>query len=203
MYDLLKPPIVTASSTSTPSSNADKNNSGGIQRDSLTIREERDGNFVINDLKKVLVTAKQEAYIWLDKGLQNRQVASTTHNATSSRSHTIFQIEAYSPYGDNSQFSSKLRIVDLAGSEKYSQASADIKKQEQTCINLSLSTLGKCISALGDTKSRHIPFRDSKLTKILKDSLMQPCETALQTVVALVICISPSLDSYQETQSTL
>ena len=57
MYDLLKPPMI-ASNTSTPSSNADKNNSGGIQREQLTIREERDGNFVVNDLKKVLVTAK-------------------------------------------------------------------------------------------------------------------------------------------------
>ena len=58
VYDLLKPPVAVPSNTSTPSSNAEKTNTGGMQRESLTIREERDGNFIINDLKKVLVTAK-------------------------------------------------------------------------------------------------------------------------------------------------
>ena len=64
-------------------------------------------------------------------------------------------------------------MVDLAGSEKFCRTSMnkEVKIQEQTSINLSLSALGKCISALGDRKP-HIPFRDSKLTKILKDSLM-------------------------------
>ena len=68
---------------------------------------------------------------------------------------------------------SKLRIVDLAGSEKYcySNNSQDVKMKELSSINQSLSTLGQCISALSNPQRRHIPFRNCKLTKILKDSL--------------------------------
>jgi kinesin family member 18/19 len=105
---------------------------------------------------------------------------------------------------------SKLRIVDLAGSEKYtlkkdmSQQEKVIRVQELTSINSSLSALGLCISALSEinhkknqTNNIHVPYRNSKLTRILKDSLDEASN------VALVICISPSLASYKETLSTL
>lgn len=69
--------------------------------------------------------------------------------------------------------------------------------QELTAINSSLSALGQCISALADVGRKHIPYRNSKLTKILKDSLDE------NSNVALIICISPSIDSYKETFSTL
>ena len=98
---------------------------------------------------------------------------------------------------------SKLRIVDLAGSEKYTikkdlpAQEKNIKVQELTSINSSLSALGQCISALADHTRKHIPYRNSKLTKILKDSLDESSN------VALIICISPSIDSYKETFSTL
>lgn len=98
---------------------------------------------------------------------------------------------------------SKLRIVDLAGSEKYTiqknlpAAEKNAKVQELTSINSSLSALGQCISALSDPGRKHIPYRNSKLTKLLKDSLDE------QSNVALIICISPSVDSYKETLSTL
>lgn len=95
--------------------------------------------------------------------------------------------------------------MDLAGSEKYcySNMSQDLKMKELSSINQSLSTLGQCISALGDPQRRHIPFRNCKLTKILRDSLLQSSEGPQATLVALIVCISPSVDSYQETQSTL
>jgi hypothetical protein len=69
--------------------------------------------------------------------------------------------------------------------------------QELTSINSSLSALGQCISALSDPSRKHIPYRNSKLTKVLKDSLDE------NSNVALIICISPSVDSYKETLSTL
>lgn len=98
---------------------------------------------------------------------------------------------------------SKLRIVDLAGSEKYMikkdlpPSEKNLKVQELTSINSSLSALGQCISALADPTRKHIPYRNSKLTKVLKDSLDE------KSHVALIICISPSVDSYKETLSTL
>jgi hypothetical protein len=103
---------------------------------------------------------------------------------------------------------SKLRIVDLAGSEKYtlqkdmSQQEKVLRVQELTSINSSLSALGLCISALSEinhkkTTNIHVPYRNSKLTRILKDSLDESSN------VALIICISPSLASYKETLSTL
>lgn len=98
---------------------------------------------------------------------------------------------------------SKIRIVDLAGSEKYAikkdlpQQEKSLRVQELTSINSSLSALGQCISALSDPSRKHIPYRNSKLTKVLKDSLDESSN------VALIICISPSIDSYKETLSTL
>ena len=98
---------------------------------------------------------------------------------------------------------SKIRIVDLAGSEKYTikkdlpPVEKNLKVSELTSINSSLSALGQCISALSDIGRKHIPYRNSKLTKILKDSLDE------NSNVALIICISPSIDSYKETLSTL
>jgi len=107
---------------------------------------------------------------------------------------------------------SKLRIVDLAGSEKYAirkdipPPEKQIKVLELTSINSSLSSLGQCIQALSETSSTatapgskrlHVPYRNSKLTKVLKDSLDETSN------VALIICISPSTSSYKETLSTL
>ena len=83
-------------------------------------------------------------------------------NVSSSRSHTIFQIEIKNEFfGLEGQGSSKLRIVDLAGSEKYQRPNSnqEFKIQELQSINKSISTLGQCISALTDSQRRHIPFR--------------------------------------------
>lgn len=104
---------------------------------------------------------------------------------------------------EGSIIKSKIRIVDLAGSEKYTIkkdlpiAEKNMKVQELTSINSSLSALGQCITALSDPLRKHIPYRNSKLTKVLKDSLDESSN------LALIICISPSVDSYKETLSTL
>jgi len=126
-------------------------------------------------------------------------------NNKSSRSHAVFEVylEKKSKKNPFNVVTSKLRIVDLAGSEKwsirnlYSTENKDQHISELTSINGSLSWLGQCISALADSKRKHIPFRDSKLTKILKDSL------EINSKIALIIWVSPSIDSYKETVSTL
>lgn len=117
-------------------------------------------------------------------------------------------MEKESKRDKNQKIRSKLRIVDLAGSEKYSAKLISAyskdrneigysKLNESTFINGSLSALGQWISALADQKRTHIPFRNSKLTKVLKDSL------EINSKIALIVCISPSIDSYKETVSTL
>lgn len=114
----------------------------------------------------------------MDVGNANRSVGETLMNATSSRSHSIFTITVESsemgPDGEERYVSGKLNLVDLAGSERQSKTGATGDRlKEATKINLSLSALGNCISALVDSKSTHIPYRDSKLTRTLYFALQQ------------------------------
>ena len=96
-----------------------------------------------------------------------------------------------------------MRIVDLAGSEKFkipyniTKEEKEIRISELTCINGSLSTLGHCISALIDKNRTHIPFRNSKLTRVLSDSLSG------RGKIWFIVCISPSMSASAETLSTL
>lgn len=136
----------------------------------------------------------------LKQGLKSRATAITQSNNQSSRSHSVFQIVL-----ERSGVISKLRIVDLAGSEKYSfrhdmpAAEKAVKAKEVAFINSSLSTLGLCISALADTTKRppHVPYRNSKLTRVLRDSLDESSN------VAMIICVSASRSHVSETLSTL
>ncbi|CDW76981.1 UNKNOWN [Stylonychia lemnae] len=172
-------------------------------QNNLDIREEKDGKFSIPDLIKAQISNIEEAYEQLERGLQKRQTSSTSLNNQSSRSHSIFQLYMEKYTKEGTLIKSKIRIVDLAGSEKYTikkdlpVAEKNQKVQELTSINSSLSALGQCISALSDPLRKHIPYRNSKLTKVLKDSLDESSN------LALIICISPSVDSYKETLSTL
>ena len=135
----------------------------------------------------------EDAIQYLMVGLKNRATGSTHGNAQSSRSHSIFQINLEREDENGEIFYSSLRIVDLAGSEKFkispdiSPAEKEIRIQELTSINSSLSSLGHCISALIEKSRTHIPFRNSKLTRILSDSLLG------QGKMRFIICISPSL----------
>lgn len=136
------------------------------------------------------------------KGNSNRSVGETAMNKDSSRSHSIFTIyiEASKEIalGETKITAGKLNLVDLAGSERQSktQATGD-RLKEANKINLSLSALGNVISALVDGKSNHIPYRDSKLTRLLQDSL------GGNTKTIMIAAISPADDSYDETLSTL
>ncbi|KAB7503645.1 Kinesin-like protein KIF17, partial [Armadillidium nasatum] len=108
----------------------------------------------------------------MEKGWSNRSTGATLMNADSSRSHSIFTIalEMMHTAGESDAIKSgKLNLVDLAGSERQAKTGATGDRlKEATKINLSLSALGNVISALVDGKSKHIPYRDSKLTRLLQ-----------------------------------
>lgn len=110
----------------------------------------------------------------LSVGAKNRIIGATLMNQTSSRSHSIFtlSIEQISTVNSNERIrKGKLNLVDLAGSERQAKTGATGDRlREATKINLSLSALGNVISALVDGKAKHIPYRDSKLTRLLQVS---------------------------------
>ncbi|KAJ3494813.1 hypothetical protein NLG97_g3828 [Lecanicillium saksenae] len=138
----------------------------------------------------------------LQDGSLKRQVAATKCNDLSSRSHTVFTITAYvKKLNDNGTedliSAGKLNLVDLAGSENIQRSGAENKRAaEAGLINKSLLTLGRVINALVD-RSAHIPYRESKLTRLLQDSL------GGRTKTCIIATISPSKSNLEETISTL
>lgn len=141
----------------------------------------------------------------LEEGLRNRTVASHALNEHSSRSHSIMTIYVDGDFVDPAdgrvtKRNGKIHFVDLAGSEKVKESKATGETFNETLnINKSLLTLGKCISALADGKKRggHIPYRDSKLTKLLADSL------GGHGLALMIACVSPSSYCVAETMKTL
>lgn len=132
-------------------------------------------------------------------GNDNRSIGVTDMNAQSSRSHSCFIMTIHQL--NNTNFTSKtgkLFLVDLAGSEKISKTGARGQTLEEAkMINKSLTTLGQVINALTDGKSQHIPYRESKLTRILQDSLGGNSKTCL------IVTCSPAKYNELETISTL
>ena len=156
----------------------------------------------VKDLTTFVVKSAIEIDQVMQSGKKNRSVGSTLMNNTSSRSHSIFTIvcecATENDAGKPSIRVGKLNLVDLAGSERQSKTGATGDRlKEATKINLSLSALGNVISALVDGKSQHIPYRDSKLTRLLQDSLGGNTKT--------VMCanMGPAGYNYDETLSTL
>ena len=151
----------------------------------------------IQHLQEFHITDAKEGLRLLQKGLRHRQVASTKMNDVSSRSHTIFTLTLYKNYNGESFRVSKINLVDLAGSENISRSGAQNQRaKEAGSINQSLLTLGRVINSLAD-KNTHIPFRESKLTRLLQDSL------GGNTKTALIATISPAKINSEETSSTL
>uniref|UniRef100_A0A8D2Q874 Kinesin-like protein n=1 Tax=Varanus komodoensis TaxID=61221 RepID=A0A8D2Q874_VARKO len=144
------------------------------------------------------VCSPDEVMDTIDEGKSNRHVAVTNMNEHSSRSHSIFLINVKQENTQTEQkLSGKLYLVDLAGSEKVSKTGAEgAVLDEAKNINKSLSALGNVISALAEN-STYVPYRDSKMTRILQDSLGGNCRTTI------VICCSPSSYNESETKSTL
>lgn len=158
---------------------------------------DQNAGIYIQNLQDFHITTAKEGIKLLQKGLKHRQVATTKMNDFSSRSHTIFTITLYKEYHGELFRVSKMNLVDLAGSENISRSGAQHQRaKEAGSINQSLLTLGRVINSLAD-KSLHVPFRESKLTRLLQDSL------GGNTKTALIATISPAKINSEETCSTL
>jgi kinesin family member 3B len=167
----------------------------------LELREGDNGVFV-DKIQWFEVGSVEEIDTLMEKGFGNRTVAETKMNAESSRSHSIFTIivESSEEGDDGKQHvkAGRLNLVDLAGSERQSKTGASgATLVEAAKINLSLTALGNVISSLVDGKSKHIPYRDSKLTRMLQDSLGGNAKTVM------VANLGPADYNYDETLSTL
>ncbi|EDQ91195.1 uncharacterized protein MONBRDRAFT_17919 [Monosiga brevicollis MX1] len=177
-----------------------KNKQGG-----LSVREDpSQGRFVVRDLKNAKVESYRDIEHQIEIGTRNRTVASTNMNSTSSRAHTIICItfEKITKDPDSGQEMSKrseINLVDLAGSERADSTGATGERlKEGSNINKSLSTLGNVIAALAENrKGAHIPYRDSVLTKLLKNALGGNSKTIM------IAALSPASINYDETLSTL
>uniref|UniRef100_A0A6Q2X899 Kinesin-like protein n=1 Tax=Esox lucius TaxID=8010 RepID=A0A6Q2X899_ESOLU len=169
-----------------------------VSKTNLSVHEDKNRVPYVKGCTERFVCSPEEVMDTIDEGKSNRHVAVTNMNEHSSRSHSIFQINVKQENTATEQkLSGKLYLVDLAGSEKVSKTGAEgAVLDEAKNINKSLSSLGNVISALAEG-SGYIPYRDSKMTRILQDSLGGNCRTTI------VICASPSAYNESETKSTL
>ncbi|XP_059354196.1 kinesin-like protein KIF3C [Carassius carassius] len=168
----------------------------------LELKESADSGVYIKDLSSFVTKNVKEIEHVMNVGNQTRSVGFTNMNEHSSRSHAIFIITVecsqLGPDGQNHIRVGKLNLVDLAGSERQTKTGVQGERlKEATKINLSLSALGNVISALVDGRSSHIPYRDSKLTRLLQDSLGGNAKTIM------VATLGPASYNYEETLTTL
>lgn len=179
----------------------------------LELKEHPDKGVYVKDLSTYVVKSIDELDQLMNAGNKNRSVGATEMNEQSSRSHSIFTISVESCLrnvdstaeggsdgnaNEGGIVAGKLHLVDLAGSERQSKTGATGERlKEATKINLSLTALGNCISALVDGKSSHVPYRDSKLTRLLQDSLGGNSKTLM------IATSSPADYNHDETLTTL
>ncbi|KAK0400139.1 hypothetical protein QR680_003374 [Steinernema hermaphroditum] len=168
----------------------------------LELKERPDVGVYVKDLSTFATKSVAEIKHVMSVGNSNRSVGRTNMNEHSSRSHAIFIITIEcsepGPDGENHIRVGRLNLVDLAGSERQTKTGAVGERlKEATKINLSLSALGNVISALVDGKSSHVPYRDSKLTRLLQDSLGGNSKTVM------VANIGPASYNFDETLGTL
>ena len=169
----------------------------------LEIKEDAHGMIIVEGANHIELSSLEEANKIFAYGLENRKTASTNMNATSSRSHLVFSIIINSRNRQTGQKTvGKLSLVDLAGSERVSKTGATKERlKEALAINKSLSALGNVISALGDEghkgKKKHIPYRDNKLTMLMKDSLGGNAKTLM------FVNVSPADYNADETNTSL
>uniref|UniRef100_A0A671LH27 Kinesin-like protein KIF13B n=1 Tax=Sinocyclocheilus anshuiensis TaxID=1608454 RepID=A0A671LH27_9TELE len=177
-------------------------------RQALRVREHKVLGPYVDGLSRLAVTSYKDIESLMSEGNKSRTVAATNMNEESSRSHAVFNIILTHTLrdlktGTSGEKVSKLSLVDLAGSERADKTGAGGERlKEGSNINRSLTTLGLVISALaeqgaGKNKSKFVPYRDSVLTWLLKDSLGGNSRTAM------VATVSPAADNYDETLSTL
>ncbi|KNC48833.1 kinesin family member 1B [Thecamonas trahens ATCC 50062] len=180
---------------------------------SLKVRESPKLGIFVEGLSRRAVTSYEDVEVLMELGNTMRTVAQTNMNATSSRSHSVLTIYLTQTRVDQatmtaSDLTSKINLIDLAGSERQNKTGATGKRlKEGSAINQSLTALGNVIEALADNcmpaeqgkrrRKRIVPYRDSALTRILQESLGGNAKTIM------VAAISPAADNYKETLSTL
>lgn len=174
------------------------------QRGVLDLREDPLRGVCVAGVTEHVTTSTQDVLNLLTRGNRNRVTESTGANQTSSRSHAVLQItvEQKDRVGNTSTEVriGKLSLIDLAGSERATVTdNRGIRMVEGSNINRSLLSLANCINALGSKsrKGSYVPYRDSKLTRLLKDSLGGNCKTSMITAV------SANAESFEETTNTL
>ncbi|XP_075886554.1 kinesin heavy chain [Nelusetta ayraudi] len=170
-----------------------------VSKTNLAVHEDKNRVPFVKGCTERFVSSPDEVMDVIDEGKANRHVAVTNMNEHSSRSHSIFLINIKQENVETeTKLSGKLYLVDLAGSEKVSKTGAEgAVLDEAKNINKSLSALGNVIAALSEGTKSHVPYRDSKMTRILQDSLGGNCRTTI------IICCSPSVYNEAETKSTL
>ncbi|GAM24679.1 hypothetical protein SAMD00019534_078540 [Acytostelium subglobosum LB1] len=168
---------------------------------SLGLREDAKGQVVVADLTERFPTSADEVFKWLEMGNANRKQSPTMVNQQSSRSHAILQVyirHQESLANGGGVNCGKLSLIDLAGSERAARTlNRGVRLVEGANINKSLLSLGNCINALCGRPGAYVPYRDSKLTRLLKDSLGGNCKTVM------IANISPNSTSYEESHNTL
>uniref|UniRef100_A0A7S0HXP6 Kinesin-like protein n=1 Tax=Hanusia phi TaxID=3032 RepID=A0A7S0HXP6_9CRYP len=169
------------------------------EKDNLKIREDKAGGIYVEGATSHYITTEMEVQQALEAGASSRATAETLMNQASSRSHSIFIVTLEQTNTlDGSRKKSKLFMVDLAGSETVKKTGAEgATLKEAQHINKSLSALSNVIFALSEGKATHIPYRDSKLTRLLQEALGGNCRTAL------IINCSPAKINESETISTM
>lgn len=165
----------------------------------LRVREDAQGTYV-EGIKEEVVLSPGHALSFIAAGEEHRHVGSNNFNLLSSRSHTIFtlMIES-SDHGDeyDGVIFSQLNLIDLAGSESSKTETTGLRRKEGSYINKSLLTLGTVIGKLSEGKATHVPYRDSKLTRLLQSSL------GGHGHVSLICTVTPASSNMEETHNTL
>ncbi|PHU10070.1 Kinesin-1-like protein PSS1 [Capsicum chinense] len=173
-----------------------------LSKDNIQIKESKVHGIILNGATEVAISNSTEALQSLSSGIANRAVGETQMNMSSSRSHCLYIFTVQQDFAKDKRTKfGKLILADLAGSEKVEKTGAEGKiLEEAKTINQSLTALGKVINAMTSCtpgKPTHIPYRDSKLTRILQDALGGCSQTAL------LCCCSPSPFNSSESLSTL
>ncbi|CAN4118820.1 unnamed protein product [Withania somnifera] len=171
------------------------------QKKQLPLMEDGKGGVLVRGLEEEIVTSASEIFALIERGSAKRRTAETLLNKQSSRSHSLFSITIHikeaNTEGEELIKCGKLNLVDLAGSENISRSGArEGRAREAGEINKSLLTLGRVISALVEHLG-HVPYRDSKLTRLLRDSL------GGRTKTCIIATVSPAVHCLEETLSTL
>ena len=163
----------------------------------IKIRERADGNVFMDGVLEEYVTNERDVFVLMARGIKNRAMGSTKMNEHSSRSHSLMVLTVLQKFKNGTSIVSKLSFGDLAGSENVKKTGAQGKTLEEAKkINQSLSAFGNCINALSEGR-QHIPYRDSKLTYLLKNSLGGNSKTAI-----IVTCSSDAIHT-EETLASI